>query len=84
MILTKQVKREAKQLFRLCLVGGILDEHRVRQVVENTIDTRFRRRHGCAHPFSAPGKTRTARNTPRMSRVRRHCRTLCDLLLSRL
>jgi F-type H+-transporting ATPase subunit delta len=51
MILTKQVKREAKQLFRLCLVGGILDEQRVRQVVENTIDTRFRRRHAVLTRF---------------------------------
>jgi len=30
---TKQAKRDAKQLYRLCLVNGLLDENRVRQVV---------------------------------------------------
>jgi F-type H+-transporting ATPase subunit delta len=30
----KRVKREAKQLFRFCLVDGVLDEGRVRQVVQ--------------------------------------------------
>jgi F-type H+-transporting ATPase subunit delta len=31
---TKQAKRDAKQLFRDCLVNGLLDEGRVRQVVQ--------------------------------------------------
>jgi F-type H+-transporting ATPase subunit delta len=30
---TRQAKREATQLFRLCLVNGLLDEDRVRQAV---------------------------------------------------
>jgi len=30
---TKQSRREATQLFRLCLVKGLLDENRARQVV---------------------------------------------------
>ena len=30
---TKQAKHDAKQLFHLCLVGGLLDEGRVREVV---------------------------------------------------
>ena len=30
----RQAKRDAKELFRLCLVNGLLDEDRVRQVVE--------------------------------------------------
>ncbi|HYJ46321.1 MAG TPA: F0F1 ATP synthase subunit delta [Pyrinomonadaceae bacterium] len=34
---TKQVRREAKHLFRLCLVNGMLDEGRVRQVVERVL-----------------------------------------------
>ena len=33
----RQAQREAKRLFRLCLVGGALDETRVRQVVEKVI-----------------------------------------------
>jgi len=34
MISNKQAKREAKQLFRLCRVESLLDETRVRQVVQ--------------------------------------------------
>jgi F-type H+-transporting ATPase subunit delta len=30
----KRVKREAKQLFRVCLVDGVLDEDRVRRVAQ--------------------------------------------------
>ena len=39
MKITKQAKREAKQLYRLCLVNGLLDENRVRQVVQRVIAT---------------------------------------------
>ena len=34
----KQTQREAGRLFRLCLVDGALDEHRVRDVVQQVID----------------------------------------------
>lgn len=33
MKIPKQARRDAKQLFRSCLPGGVLDENRVRQVV---------------------------------------------------
>ena len=33
----KQARRQAKGLFRLCLVNGLLDEDRVRQVVRQVI-----------------------------------------------
>ena len=36
---TKQAMREARQLFRLCLVSGTLDEDRVRQVVQAAIQS---------------------------------------------
>jgi len=39
---TRQTKREAKRLFRLCLVNGLLDESRVRQVVQRIIDGKRR------------------------------------------
>jgi F-type H+-transporting ATPase subunit delta len=32
--ITKQAKREAKQLFRYCLVNGFLDENRVRNMLQ--------------------------------------------------
>lgn len=36
----KQIKRDADQLFRLCLVNGMLDERRARQVVERVLQSR--------------------------------------------
>ena len=39
---TKQARREAKQLFRLCLLNGSLDEGRVRQVVQRVIEGKRR------------------------------------------
>jgi F-type H+-transporting ATPase subunit delta len=38
----KQTKREATRLFRLCLVNGLLDEGRVRQIVERVIEDKRR------------------------------------------
>ena len=37
MKVSKQAKRDAKQLFNSCRVGGILDENRVRQAVSAVI-----------------------------------------------
>ena len=37
MKVTKQARREAKQLFRLCLVNGLIEEQRARQVVQQII-----------------------------------------------
>jgi F-type H+-transporting ATPase subunit delta len=37
MKVTKQAKREAKQLFRYCLVNGVLDANRVRDVVQHVV-----------------------------------------------
>jgi len=39
---TKQARREAAQLFRLCLFNGLLDEGRARQVVQHIVTTRPR------------------------------------------
>jgi F-type H+-transporting ATPase subunit delta len=43
---TRQAKRDAKQLFRLCLVDGWLDEDRMRQVVERVRESTNRNRLG--------------------------------------
>lgn len=40
----QQVKRDAKQLFRLCLVGGLLDKDRASQAVQRVIETGYRNR----------------------------------------
>jgi F-type H+-transporting ATPase subunit delta len=39
---TRKTKREAKRLFRLCLINGLLDEDRTRQVVQRVIDAKRR------------------------------------------
>ncbi|RZU40752.1 F0F1 ATP synthase subunit delta [Edaphobacter modestus] len=38
----KQSAREAKQMFRLCVVNGVLDEARVRQVLQAVLQSRRR------------------------------------------
>jgi F-type H+-transporting ATPase subunit delta len=42
MRISKQARRDAKKLFQSCLVGGVLDESRVRQVVEDVVRTKPR------------------------------------------
>ncbi len=39
---TKQARREATQLFRLCLVNGLLDESRARELVQQVISAKPR------------------------------------------
>ncbi len=39
---TKQARREASEVFRVCLVNGLLDENRVRQAVRSVIEKRPR------------------------------------------
>jgi F-type H+-transporting ATPase subunit delta len=38
----RQTKREAKRLYRLCLVNGLLDEGRTRQVVQRVVEAKRR------------------------------------------
>jgi F-type H+-transporting ATPase subunit delta len=42
MNISKQSRREAKQLFRSCLVNGVLDEKRVRNVVAKIVQIKPR------------------------------------------
>jgi F-type H+-transporting ATPase subunit delta len=42
MKISKQARREAKELFRVCLVGGRLDESRVRDAVRRVIEAKPR------------------------------------------
>jgi F-type H+-transporting ATPase subunit delta len=43
MKISKQSRREAKELFRSCLVNGLMDEERARQVVRQVIAAKPRR-----------------------------------------
>lgn len=42
MKISKQSRREAKELFRSCLLSGLLDEGRVRQAVQRVLDAKPR------------------------------------------
>src|SRR5438477_84441 len=42
MKISKQSRRDAKQLFRSCLVDGLLDENRARQIVKRVLETKPR------------------------------------------
>ena len=60
---TKQAKRDAKQLFRLCLVDGLLDEGRVREVVRRVAESRNRERFKLLSNFQRLVKLDQARHT---------------------
>ena len=59
----QQAKRDAKQLFRLCLTSGLLDEDRVRQVVERVSQTGKRNRFSVLAQFRRLVKLDCARHT---------------------
>jgi F-type H+-transporting ATPase subunit delta len=42
MKITKQARREAKELFRSCVVTGLLEENRVRQAVQRVLELKPR------------------------------------------
>jgi len=52
MATNKRVRKTARQFYRLCVVNGSLDEHRVRQVVEGAIRSRRRGVLAMLHQFS--------------------------------
>ena len=47
----KQIKREARHLFRLCRSNGSLDEDRVRHVVQSVLGAKRRGHLALAHEF---------------------------------
>jgi F-type H+-transporting ATPase subunit delta len=60
---TKQAKRDAKQLFRLCFVNGSLDEGRVREVVRRVVESTNRNRFKFLSNFQSLVKLDHARHT---------------------
>lgn len=63
MKITKQARRDAKQLFRSCLVNGALDEGRVRQVVDGVLAARPRDYLGLLNHFQRLVKLDVQRRT---------------------
>src|SRR5207249_2147337 len=66
MKITKQARRGAKQLFRSCLVNGLLDENRVRQVVQQVIAQKPRGYLAILSHFQRLVKLDVARRTARI------------------
>ena len=60
---TRQTKREAKRLFRLCLVNGLVDESRTRQVVQRIIRAKRRGALALLSHFRRLVKLECARHT---------------------
>jgi F-type H+-transporting ATPase subunit delta len=60
---TKQAARDAKKLFRLCLVNGLLDEARASQVVRRLGATSYRNRFKVLAQFQRLVRLDCARHT---------------------
>jgi len=58
----KQVKREARHLFRLCLADGALDEGRVREVLRRVLGSRRRGHLALANQFERLVRLELARH----------------------
>jgi F-type H+-transporting ATPase subunit delta len=66
MKITKQARHEARQLFRSCLVNGLLDENRVRQAVRLLIERKPRGYLSLLSQFQRLLQLDTARHTARV------------------
>jgi F-type H+-transporting ATPase subunit delta len=60
---TKKIRHEAKQLLRLCIVNGSLDEDRVRQVVQRVLESKRRGSLALATHFERLVKLDRSRHT---------------------
>jgi F-type H+-transporting ATPase subunit delta len=66
MKISKQTRRDAKQLFRSCLADGLLDENRVRHAVQQVIAQKPRRYIAILSHFQRLVKLDLARRTARI------------------
>ncbi|MHB1306134.1 MAG: F0F1 ATP synthase subunit delta [Limisphaerales bacterium] len=66
MKISKQARREAKELLRTCQVNGLLDETRVREVVQQIIDAKPRGYFGILSHLLRLLKLDAARRTARV------------------
>ena len=62
----KQIKRDAKHLFRLCLVNGSLDQGHVRQVVQSVLGSKRRGYLALATEFERLIRLEQMRHTARV------------------
>ena len=66
MKVSKQARRDAKQLFRSCLTNGLLDENRVRQTVQFVIQRKPRGYVGILSHFQRRIQLEVARRTAKV------------------
>lgn len=66
MRISKQARREARELFRSCAVNGVLDENRVRQSVRLVLERKPRGYLGLLSQFQRLVKLDIARRTARI------------------
>lgn len=66
MKISKQARRDAKQLFRGCFANGVLDEARVRRTVAAVVQSKPRGYLGILHHFHRLVKLDVARRTARV------------------
>jgi F-type H+-transporting ATPase subunit delta len=66
MKITKQARHEARQLFRSCLAGGLLDEGRVRQAVQLVLERKPRGYRPLLSQFQRLVQLDIARHTARI------------------
>src|SRR6267142_6219167 len=62
----RQIKRDAKQLFRLCLVNGSLDQGHVRQVTQSVLGSKRRGYLALATEFERLVRLERMRHTARV------------------
>jgi F-type H+-transporting ATPase subunit delta len=60
---TRKSRRDARHLFRLCLVNGLLDDGRVRQVVQRVTESSYRNRFKVLSEFLRLVKLDRSRHT---------------------
>ena len=66
MKISKQARREGKELFRSCLVNGVLDENRARQAVRRVLEVKPRGYLGLLAHFERLVKLDLARRTAKV------------------
>ncbi len=71
MRVTKQAKREATQMFRFCLVNGLLDESRARRAVQAFVAAKPRGHRATLSHFQRLVKLDRARHTARVESARK-------------
>ena len=62
----KQIRREARHLFRLCRINGSLDENRVLQVVQGVLGSKRRGHLALANEFERLVKLEQVRHTAKV------------------